>query len=88
MKKFAIFLYEQIIKENPDDISPEFDQALKQAQAAYDAGDYDQAYTLINQAEPQSETENSIKTHFLSMLSDKAPDFTKNQQINPDEPLS
>ena len=83
MKKFAIFFYEQILRENEGDVSPEFQEILKQAQAAYDEGNYEQAHTLINQVEPQSETENSIKTHFLSMLSDKAPDFTQNQQMEP-----
>ena len=79
MKKFAIFLCEQIIRENQEDISPEFDEVLKQAQAAYDNGDYEQAYTLISQVQPQSEAENALKTHLMTMLSDKAPDFTQRQ---------
>lgn len=79
MKKFGIFLCEQFVKENEDDISPEFEEILKQAQAAYDQGQYDKAYEIINGAEAQSSGEERLKQHFITMLSDKMPDFNADQ---------
>ena len=80
MKKFGIFLCEQTLKENEDNIGPEFEDALKQAQAAYDDGELDVAYEIMSKVEPQSEAESSLKTHFLAMLGDHRYDFTKNHR--------
>lgn len=77
MKTFGSFLYENFIKENIDEIGSEFDEILKQAQAAYDDEDYDKAFEIINTSETNSAAEESLKSHFLSMLTDKRSEFSQ-----------
>lgn len=75
MKTFWNFSREKILKEDIDEIGSEFQELLKRAQDAYDNGEYDKAYDIINTAETKSEAEESLKRHFTIMLSSKRDTF-------------
>ena len=54
---------------------PTFQDTINQVQTYFDKGRYDLAWELIQKANPTTEEENSLKTHFIAALQDKAPEF-------------
>lgn len=75
MKSFSKFLIEQYQEQDENNLSPEFQQAMEQAQAAMDQGDYEQAHQIATQIEPQSSEENSLLQAFMSALASHQGDM-------------
>lgn len=68
MKSFSKFLIEQYQEQDENNLSPEFQEAMQQAQSAMEQGDYEQAYQIVSQIQPQSSEENSLVQALMSAL--------------------